>query len=53
VPTPELSVKEEQIRVRFDAQWLDDHPLTRADVEQEAEYLHDAGYRLKFSTCMH
>jgi len=27
--------------------WLDEHPLTRADLEVEAKYLKKAGFRLE------
>lgn len=30
------------------ARWLDQHPLTRADLERESEYLHSVGVKLKF-----
>jgi exopolyphosphatase/guanosine-5'-triphosphate,3'-diphosphate pyrophosphatase len=37
-----------RIQVSFPDAWLDDHPLTRAELEQEADYLSNAGFKLKF-----
>lgn len=31
----------------LEAGWLDDHPLTAADLELETEYLKSAGFKLK------
>lgn len=49
-PLPELklSAKMKQIELKFPSRWLDDHPLTLADLEQETAYLKNAGFRLKF-----
>lgn len=38
--------KGKRLRVIFPEGWLDGHPLTRADLEQEARYLDAAGFRL-------
>ena len=35
-----------EIVLRFPARWLAAHPLTRLDLEQEAQYLHSAGVKL-------
>lgn len=43
-----LKVKGKQIDITFPADWLGNHPLTQADLEQEASYLLAAGYELKF-----
>jgi len=43
-----LDVSERKIRVTFPDNWLADHPLTRMELEREAEYLSSAGYKLKF-----
>jgi len=47
-PLPEIRVSaiKRSIALRFPAGWLDDHPLTRADLEQEASYLAVAGHTL-------
>ena len=38
----------DHLQVGFPDAWLDDHPLTRAELEQEASYLANAGIRLRF-----
>jgi exopolyphosphatase/guanosine-5'-triphosphate,3'-diphosphate pyrophosphatase len=43
-----LDVSDKKIKVSFPDSWLDDHPLTRIELEREAEYLAAAGYKLKF-----
>ena len=45
-PVPVLDVRSRTLRLRIPARWLHDHPLTRADLTQEAAYLADAGYTL-------
>jgi len=44
-----LTIKKKNISLVFPAGWLDDHPLTQADLAQEADYLLAAGYRFDFS----
>ena len=39
----------EALAVAFPPGWLDAHPLTRADLEQEQAYLADAGMGLRFA----
>lgn len=41
-----LEIKKTSIRVSFAPGWLDDNPLTAADLEQEESYLLDTGYTL-------
>ena len=50
VPLPpiELAAGKNALDLRFPPGWLDEHPLTRADLETEAACLHEAGYRLSF-----
>lgn len=50
VTTPQLSVsiRDNLIRLRFPQGWLENHPLTVADLEQEAVYLEPAGLGLIF-----
>ena len=43
-----LDVSESKIHVSFPDSWLEEHPLTRIELEREAEYLVKAGYKLKF-----
>lgn len=50
VPLPSFSLQVEprQINLSFPSKWLDDHPLTQADLAQERDYLEDLGYQLNF-----
>jgi exopolyphosphatase/guanosine-5'-triphosphate,3'-diphosphate pyrophosphatase len=50
VPLPEikLAARIRMLELKFPARWLDDHPLTRADLEQESDLLKAVGFRLKF-----
>lgn len=43
-----LKVEERTLKLGFPKGWLEAHPLTSADLAQEAEYVKAAGYRLKF-----
>jgi exopolyphosphatase/guanosine-5'-triphosphate,3'-diphosphate pyrophosphatase len=43
----DLSVKNTQLRLAFEPGWLEEHPLTRADLFQEAEYLNKAEIELR------
>lgn len=47
---PEIEIKAGRrgVRLAFPAGWLDEHPLTRADLETEARYLKKAGFKLTF-----
>ena len=44
-----LVVGERSITLRLRPGWLTRHPLTREDLELEADYLKPAGFRLKFA----
>ncbi len=48
LPPIELSAAKNALDLRFPPGWLDQHPLTRADLETEATYLRGAGYKLSF-----
>ncbi|MGE0115872.1 MAG: exopolyphosphatase [Steroidobacteraceae bacterium] len=48
LPDIKLAARMRMLELRFPARWLDDHPLTRADLEQETELLKAVGFRLKF-----
>ena len=48
LPSLNIHVDQERIRLEFPVNWLAERPLTRADLEQEARYLKKAGFRLKF-----
>jgi len=48
LPAFELAASEKALRLRFPDGWLDEHPLTRADLEQEAGYLKASRVKLEF-----
>jgi exopolyphosphatase/guanosine-5'-triphosphate,3'-diphosphate pyrophosphatase len=48
LPTLVLNVNGQRLELRFPEHWLAGHPLTRADLENEAQYLRKAGFRLEF-----
>ena len=47
LPPIELSATARSLEARFPAGWLDDHPLTSADLQLEVEYLRASGFRLR------
>lgn len=49
-PSFELEAAGKKLTLLFPDGWLDRHPLTRADLEQEATYLEAVGYRLKIKS---
>jgi len=49
VPELKLELSGSDISLRFPEGWLDQHPLTRADLEVEVEYLSAIDLRLRFS----
>jgi exopolyphosphatase/guanosine-5'-triphosphate,3'-diphosphate pyrophosphatase len=49
LPAISLHAKGHSLEVAFPRGWLDDHPLTAADLELEAEYLKSAGFKLKIA----
>jgi exopolyphosphatase/guanosine-5'-triphosphate,3'-diphosphate pyrophosphatase len=46
LPPLRLSVNGQSLGLMFPPGWLDGHPLTRADLDQEAQYLKKAGFQL-------
>jgi exopolyphosphatase/guanosine-5'-triphosphate,3'-diphosphate pyrophosphatase len=46
IPDPKLKVGKKSLSLGFPTGWLREHPLTLADLRQEARYLEAAGYRL-------
>jgi exopolyphosphatase/guanosine-5'-triphosphate,3'-diphosphate pyrophosphatase len=46
LPKVDLVVRGRSLEIAFPKGWLAEHPLTEADLEQEAEYLRAAGFRL-------
>jgi exopolyphosphatase / guanosine-5'-triphosphate,3'-diphosphate pyrophosphatase len=47
IPTIQLKVRGRTITLEFPRNWLDEHPLTQTDIEQEAEFLRGVGFRLR------
>ncbi|MCW9089663.1 MAG: exopolyphosphatase [Gammaproteobacteria bacterium] len=48
-PAVVFNAEGKRLRLTFPEGWLNDHPLTEADLAQEAEYLQGAKYSLEFS----
>ena len=46
IPRFSVTVTEKTMRIKFPRGWLAKHPLTMADLKQEAEYIKDADVRL-------
>lgn len=50
IPPPlRLSAKGKRINLEFPSRWLEDHPLTCADLEAETQYLKAVDYKLSFA----
>jgi exopolyphosphatase/guanosine-5'-triphosphate,3'-diphosphate pyrophosphatase len=49
LPSISLNAKGHLLEIAFPRGWLDDHPLTAADLELEAEYLKSAGFKLRIA----
>ncbi|MBZ4203070.1 MAG: exopolyphosphatase [Methylovulum sp.] len=49
LPNVDISFSKKKIHLNFPLLWLDQAPLTRADLNQEAEYLKAASFSLVFS----
>ena len=47
LPALELAATPKSLEVRFPAKWLNEHPLTSADLQQEVEHLRQSGFRLR------
>ena len=47
LPKIELAATPRTLEVRFPARWLNEHPLTSADLQQEVDYLRASGFRLR------
>jgi exopolyphosphatase/guanosine-5'-triphosphate,3'-diphosphate pyrophosphatase len=47
-PSPKLKIEGKTIRIRFPDKWLRSHPLTRAELEQEAKRLKPVGFKLRY-----
>ncbi len=48
IPPLELTAKQDALALKFPEKWLEAHPLTQADLENEQNYLENAGIRLHF-----
>lgn len=48
-PEPALAAEDDKLILRFPEGWLDEHPLSRLELEQEAERLAAAGVELDFA----
>ena len=48
LPAISFSIDNKKLMVEFPEGWLEHHPLTHADLEQEAEYLNNADIKLRF-----
>jgi exopolyphosphatase/guanosine-5'-triphosphate,3'-diphosphate pyrophosphatase len=44
-----LEADNDDVRVSLPTDWLENHPLTRAELEEEAQRLQAAGYRMRLS----
>jgi exopolyphosphatase/guanosine-5'-triphosphate,3'-diphosphate pyrophosphatase len=47
LPLIQLFPGENGLRIQFASGWLDEHPLARADLDQEREYLAGINFRLE------
>lgn len=45
-PKVSLAVSEDSIAVQFDSDWLEENPLTIAELEREQEFVSEVGYKL-------
>jgi exopolyphosphatase/guanosine-5'-triphosphate,3'-diphosphate pyrophosphatase len=49
LPPFELFVRKRELRLEFAKGWLDEHPLSRADLEEESVQLAELGFELRVS----
>jgi len=47
LPHIELKAKARSLELRFPRNWIDEHPLTAADLELEVEHHKSSGFRLR------
>ncbi len=47
-PKLHLSVSDDLLRLQLDREWLDEHPLTQADLKLEKKHLKGTGIKLEF-----
>ncbi len=48
-PTVDVKINKRKIELTFQEGWLEEHPLTEADLETEANYLSVTDYKLSFN----
>jgi exopolyphosphatase/guanosine-5'-triphosphate,3'-diphosphate pyrophosphatase len=48
LPAVRLQVKGRNIGLELPQRWMKEHPLTLEDLEQERQYLKEAGFRLTY-----
>jgi exopolyphosphatase / guanosine-5'-triphosphate,3'-diphosphate pyrophosphatase len=48
LPEVKLRVRGRVLDLSLPARWMKEHPLTLEDLEQERQYLKEAGFRLNF-----
>ena len=48
LPDVQALVKGRSLQLGLPQRWMKDHPLTLEDLEQERQYLKEAGFRLSF-----
>ncbi|MCB1801195.1 MAG: Ppx/GppA family phosphatase [Gammaproteobacteria bacterium] len=48
-PPMKINASGQTIRIDFPEQWLDEHPLTEAEIAREAEYLASTGFTLQYA----
>ncbi len=51
MPALDVSAEDSAMTLKVSADWLDDHPLTAADLEQEVESMREAGLVLEILHC--
>lgn len=49
LPEFRIAIEKSKVRLTFPQNWLDESPLTHADLQQEADYLKQGGFKLDFS----
>lgn len=49
LPEFKIAIEKTKIRLTFPKNWLNESPLTHADLMQEADYLKQSGFKLDFS----
>jgi exopolyphosphatase/guanosine-5'-triphosphate,3'-diphosphate pyrophosphatase len=49
LPEVKLRVKGRNLSLELPARWMKEHPLTLEDLEQERQYLRDAGFKLNYA----